>query len=541
MVLAGLSGGIQVQEGWSLDHACRPHPLHDANGIRFGPDGLLYITHLFGSAISGIDVDTGAVQQIRQAGYQIVAPDDLDFDGAGVMYTTGPMKNEVCARAPDGSVRVLSDAVPGANGITVHGDRIFVDECRDGGRLLAFSTRGGEPDVLADRLPFPNALAVGPDGNLYFPCVVPGEVWRIPVDGGTAERFVTGLSRPTSIKFDAGNGLIVTQAGSGEVTRVDLRTRATRALARLDVGLDNCALAGDGRLFCSNYMDGSIREIDSQGRVRQVIEAGFIGPLGLAVSRDGRLLAADWWSVKAVGMSGVVTTVATRFDAGFPGMVRAIAAGDDGRVLLSTSRGTVSWFDPATSQSTVVMGDLDEAMGVACTATGDVFVAEAGAGRVLRGTAGGGAVAVLASGLDRPTGVAACDGVCYVTEAGAGRVVRVSDAGTETVVSGMQRPEGLALSDGALFIVDVGAGSLLRYELTTEVIEVLASGLPVGSSPATARAGLPGIAGMIEGPLAPFAGVTATPEGVIFVAGDREGSILRLRRSRDRSADEVQR
>jgi len=64
---------------------------------------------------------------------------------------------------------------------------------------------------------------------------------------------------------------------------------------------------------------------------------------------------------------------------------------------------------------------------VALAPGGAAYFAESGTGRVLSVEAG--QVTELASGLDKPMGVAAGrDGICYVAESGAGRVVKLVGA-----------------------------------------------------------------------------------------------------------------
>ena len=50
-----------------------------------------------------------------------------------------------------GRTRVLRDDVPGANGITIHKGRLFIDECRIGGRILELDLKGGAPRVPDSR------------------------------------------------------------------------------------------------------------------------------------------------------------------------------------------------------------------------------------------------------------------------------------------------------------------------------------------------------------------------------------------------------
>ena len=129
-------GEPSAAAGWKIARAVRPSPLFGSNGMRLAPDGWLYVTQVFGSQITAINPATGEKKIISPRGGAIVSPDDLDFDSKGVMYVTEYLNSRVVARMPNGEVRVVSDQVPGANGITVHKDRLFIDECRTGGRVL---------------------------------------------------------------------------------------------------------------------------------------------------------------------------------------------------------------------------------------------------------------------------------------------------------------------------------------------------------------------------------------------------------------------
>src|SRR5438093_12078505 len=203
------------------------------------------------------------------------------------------MKGRVGARTADGQVRVIADNVPAANGLTAYQDRLFMDECRPGGRLFQVYADGRAPRLLAADLPLPNALSVGPDGQLYFPEIAAGEIWRVPLTGGAPQRFLAGLAVPTAVKFDRRGLLTTTQAGSGEIIKVDVQSGVKTTVAKVRPGIDNFAIDADNRLFISHFVDGGVAEIVSDGRERVLVSAGVLGPLGLAVASDGRVYQAD--------------------------------------------------------------------------------------------------------------------------------------------------------------------------------------------------------------------------------------------------------
>ena len=69
-------------------------------------------------------------------GGDIIAPDDVAFDASGNLYATEVMDGRVSVLDTAGRTRVLRDDLPCANGITVHQGRLFIGECREGGRLM---------------------------------------------------------------------------------------------------------------------------------------------------------------------------------------------------------------------------------------------------------------------------------------------------------------------------------------------------------------------------------------------------------------------
>ncbi len=288
---ATLAPNPNVADGWRLERLTAPSRLFGANGLRTGPDGRVYIAQVTGSQISALDVGTGRLETISAKGGDIIAPDDVAFDPDGNLYATEVMDGRVSALGKDGRARVLRDDLPCANGITVHQGRLFINECRDGGRLMELDLNGGAPRILLENLPSPNAMEVGPDGLLYYPLMTANEIWRIDPEGGEPQRVAGDLGVPDAVKFDSDGYIVSTQVASGQVLRIDPRSGEQTLLAQLTPGLDNLALV-DGRLFVSNFT-GEITEILGGGETRTVLPGGLNWPLDLAVGDDGQLYVAD--------------------------------------------------------------------------------------------------------------------------------------------------------------------------------------------------------------------------------------------------------
>lgn len=309
---------------------------HDAQR-RTGSDGRVYIAQVTGSQISALDPRTGRLETISAKGGDIIAPDDVAFDPDGNLYATEVMDGRASALYTMGRARVLRDDLPCANGITVHQGRLFINECRDGGRLMELDQASGAQRILLENLPSPNAMEVGPDGLLY-------EIWRIDPEGGEPQRVAGDLGVPDAVKFDSDGYIVSTQVASGQVLRIDPRSGEQTLLAQLNPGLDNVALA-DGRLFVSNFT-GEITEILGGGETRTVLPGGLNWPMDLTVGDDGKLYVADGTYFYVVAADGSLQTVGMLYSPGYPGFVRGLAPAGDGEFVVTTSGGQVARYRP---------------------------------------------------------------------------------------------------------------------------------------------------------------------------------------------------
>ena len=386
-----------VADGWRFERLTPPSRLFGANGLRTGPDGRVYIAQVTGSQISALDVGTGRIETVSAKGGDIVAPDDVAFGPDGVLYATEVMDGRVSALGGDGRSRVLRDDLPCANGITVHQGRLFINECRDGGRLMELDRATGAARILLEDLPSPNAMEVGPDGMLYYPLMTANEIWRIDLDGGEPQRVAADLGVPDAVKFDADGYIVSTQVATGQVLRIDPRSGEQTMLAQLNPGLDNLAIA-DGRLFVSNFT-GEITEIVGGGTAT-VLPGGLNWPMDLTVGDDGRLYVADGTYFYVVTPDGSLETVGMLFSPGYPGFVRGLAPAGGGEFVVTTSGGQVARYRPAANETDYLAADFDQLYGVAI-GPGDVIAfAELGTGSVHALRSGN--VETLASGLGRP-------------------------------------------------------------------------------------------------------------------------------------------
>ena len=166
-------------------------------------------------------------------------------------------------------------------------------------------------------------------------------------------------------------------------------------------------------------------------------------------------------------------------------------------------------------------------MGVIVTRANEIVICDSGNGQVLAIDALG-ATRTLASGLDRPTGIAeAADGGVFVSEAGAGTLRHISHLHDSIILSGLDEPHGVAVVGDTALVLDRGTGTLHRAA-SGQRGEVLARGLPSGAHGGVTPNVLPGIKDLMPGPLLPFSDIAVLGDGRIAIGGDENGSILLL-------------
>ncbi len=169
---------------------------------------------------------------------------------------------------------------------------------RDTGTLSLVQFDGaGTTSPLADGLAAPLlGLAVDPGGRQVFVTDAgPGELLRIDLDTGAKARIAGDLAAPLGLAIDRrGRTAYVSEPPSGRISTVDLVTGSVAPIAAGLTSPAGLALAPGDRILYVAQDDGTIQALDLLGDPGRTLAAQLGHPRALAITPDGgRLYAID--------------------------------------------------------------------------------------------------------------------------------------------------------------------------------------------------------------------------------------------------------
>lgn len=353
------------------------------------------------------------------------------------------------------SVVWLARGLSGAEAVAVYGGDAFVSlPCQD--RVVRVELATGRVHPLL-KLDLPTGLVIASQ-HLYVASGSLGIVYEYRLDG-SQRRMVAFTGKP---------GLQALFAWGESAEHWDV---ASDPSARF-------------QLVSVNLLNGEMNEIDPrwvgyglpvQVSTLQLLRQGRLTPAGSLRDQEG-LLFASGFTECSLGRGGSLegapmlrAVYAPRALLGFVDSIRDRR----GETYYSLTEGGLVVTGSEDAPRILARG-LDDPAGLAVNARGDVFVAEAGAGRVtvLRSS---GQREVLLDGLREPIDLAWGDGL-LVLEA-SGRILRARDRAV--LNRGLQRPLALAaLPDGDLAVVEAGSARVLRLSREGAVRGVLYQARP---------------------------------------------------------------
>jgi len=447
--------------------------------LAFSP-GDVFVVESGSARISRVDPVTGAVTTVAQGG-NLGAPRDLAFDASGDL--------------------LVVDATPGS--------------------LIRIDLETGEQTVIASGgdLTGPlRSLAVESDGEVLATALTADAIVRVEPETGAQEIVnATPILSSVGLAIEADGQILVADITGGApdaIRRVDPITGAVSTLNGQFSNPRDLALDASGQLLVTDIQDavGPVWAVDPASGVRSLVsdDPDLLGPEGIAVEADGRILVAEpsgaLLRIDPAGATGSNATPLVASGLALPIGLAVLPATQCSDGVDGDGDGLTDLLDPDCASA------LDDAEWH--LEPGDALVSDTGSGQLLRVDPATGAATELADGFSSPWDVvldARGDPWLVDNSSLGSRVVRIDgDSGSRETVSragSLVGPTGLALEpSGQLLVSDVATDTVIRVDPDTGLQQLLASAETFLNSH----------------------GVAAGPDGQVYVSDNNADAILRL-------------
>ncbi|MFT3723115.1 MAG: SMP-30/gluconolactonase/LRE family protein [Hyphomonadaceae bacterium] len=411
-----LTGKVFVQEKGGTPRMVSSG-LPGSNSLAFTKDGKLYMTQVFlGDALYEVDWrGTGGARLIRK---DLGGLNGFEIGPDGMIY--GPLwfKHAIVKVDPkDGKDTVVADGfqIPAAANFGPDGNLYAIDTKTGEVKRIDMKTKA--VSVIATLPPALDNLAIAPDGTIYVSNMAEASIFEVKPDTGAVRTVVSGpLATPTDLAIteDADGEKLhvadvfayrVINTADGKITD-PLRMYRDETDNQLGVG------AGKSKVLITSWAAGMVQVID-RATGKAVMHHGYTAPSDALELADGRLivLEAATGNIRLLGEGdtpGEVLVGGLKFPV-------AMVEAADGKLYVTETGGTLQLVDLAAKTLKPALEGLAGPEGVDVGTDGRVYVAEAGAGRLIAFDPKDGSKAVLAEGLK--TGFPAAEGTlpAYLT------------------------------------------------------------------------------------------------------------------------------
>lgn len=310
------------------------------------------------------------------------------------------------------------------------------------------------------------------------------------------------------------------------VYELDLVTGQHIFVADLGQGIDNFDLSPQGTIYFAQLGDAFIGEALPSGLIREVTEPGLAAPSGIVVLpvHPDKMYVGASFSVSLYSPNSGNLFAKYQLASGDPNSpTAAFSMSGDGNNLILTNWmfNLVQVWDPI-NQVTLSLNPTFALPLNAIRFQGEVIVAQLMTGDVVRESDR----TPWISGLYVPSGLVANGGDLYVADWATGVIWKAAANGVKLdpavpVAMGLVMPEGMAYdpTKNVIYVAETGAHRLSRVNLTTGVVDVVASNLEIGlPAPQGCPPTWATITGVAKDPYNP----------ILFVSGDNANVVYRI-------------
>jgi PKD repeat protein len=483
--------------------------LAQPTGVAVDASGDLFITDTnHGRVVVDKPSGSGGYTQSVVDDTGLSSPQGVAVNASGDVFIADTGSSRVLVDKPNGSGGYTQSVVddtglysPQGVAVNASGDVFIADT--DHSRVLVDTPNGSggyTQSVVDSGLNDPQAVAVDASGDVFIADADQVLADKPNGSGGYTRSVVddTGISDPLGVAVDRAGDVFISDSGHNRVL-VDKPNGSGgyTQTAVDDTGLDQprgVAVDASGDVFITDTSNNRVlvdKPNGSGGYTQSVVDdTGLSSPFGVAVDASGDVFFADEGNNRVLvdkpnGSGGYTQSVVDDTGLSGPTGVAVDASGDvfiadsgDNQVLIDKPDGSGGYTQHGLNGANrIPQLTLNDPLGVAVDASGDVFIADTEDNRVLvdsPGPQGGYNEGLVAStGVSTPIGVAVDgSGQVFITDADHDRVLAEKPGGsagyTERVVEGgLAGPSGVAVDgSGNVFTADTYANRVVEHSTT---------------------------------------------------------------------------
>ena len=504
--------------------------LNAPSGVTVDGSGNIYIADTGNNAIKKWIAANGMVATLPTPG--LVAPSSVAVDTAGDVYIADTGNNAIKEwMATSNAVATLvASGLNGPTGVAVDAaGNVYIADTGNNAIQKWTAANNSVTTMIGSALNGPQAVAVDGSGNVYIADTGNNLIkkWTF-ANNSLATLIASGLSVPSGVALDGSGNVYIADTGNNAIEELLYAfVNPSPQYEGADAGSDAPMLllltanllapylptsdqswltitaSTNGAVsfaFTANL--GAVRtaNLTLLGQSVPIVQAGPSFGLGTTSLLEGPVAGTDsvvvavspsilgwsaaantgWLHLAVTNQSGTGSTNEIfSFDAN-TGATRTGTLTIAGQNLTVTQAG--STYVPAPAPvTTLVAAGLNEPLGVAVDATGNVYIADYGNGAVEKWTAASNTVTTLvSSGLASPAGVAVdAAGNVYIAAAGNNSIQKwtaSSNTLTTLISSGLAAPFDVAVDrSGNIYIADLIHSTVEKYSVLNHTLTTLVS------------------------------------------------------------------
>ncbi len=273
------------------------------DNLAIDQNGFIYVAELAVGGITGFDPETGKKWTVTVSSFTVpLGMTTTIRDGKEAILVADPFGYRFLDPDTHEITREAEMWFKGRSSAIAANDQHIVTTDVDSRVVAIIDRRSNEVLFETDQLQSPRGVVLTSTGDAIVADAQTGQLMRL--SNGTLEEVAEGLDEPVALALENDNSVLVSEVGSGTISRIDLsRGSRTELVSGLHDPL-GIALLADGRIAIVEAGKGGVTAINLTDGARTILARGLRiarpdhriasnAPVGVAVDHEGAIFVSS--------------------------------------------------------------------------------------------------------------------------------------------------------------------------------------------------------------------------------------------------------